>query len=98
MEEGLKLAGQYGFPLVVAVYFLWRDLRREKKTEQREKALADRLTVLEDRLHELQSDTIRECTAALTALDKRPCLWKASASGHHAVPLGPAHSGAVPAT
>ena len=89
MEETLKamlqLIAQYGFPVVVAMYFLWRDLSRERVSAKREERLAGRLTEMEDRLNDLLTTTIKENTAALGELAKRPCLLPPTASGHHVV-------------
>ena len=69
---------QYGLPLALVVFFIWRDWKREN-------SMATRIDSLQKDIRDILKDLVTKCTAALVdntnamntlviALEKRPCF------------------------
>ena len=79
METWLILAlKQYGLPIALVAFFIWRDWKRET-------VMIARINKLQDEIRDILKDLVMKCTTALVAntnamnklvetLDKRPCF------------------------
>lgn len=85
LEKIFTVLGQYGLPLCLVVYFLYRDHVREQRTVKKEDAMVDRIQALEKEMRDLLMDLIEKTHAIIVAnseamqdwlkvLQVRPCL------------------------
>ena len=72
------LIKQYGLPIALVAFFIWRDWKRET-------GMTNRINKLQDEIRDILKDLVTKCTAALVdntnamnklieTLDRRPCF------------------------
>ena len=79
------MIGQYGLPVVLVVYFIWRDYVREQRAVAKEAELICHIQSLEQEMRELLMDLVAKTSGIIVAnsvamqdwlkvLQIRPCL------------------------
>jgi len=81
----LELIAQYGLPIVLVVYFIWRDYEREKRNNLKESAMQAHVQGLEKEMRSLLINLVERTSCIIVAnsqamqdwlavLKIRPCL------------------------
>lgn len=78
MKLVIRIIGEYGLPIALVVFFIWRDWKREKDMTLRIRTLEDEVRTIYRELVErvlnvitTNSETMR---SSITVFSSRPCL------------------------
>ena len=85
LDKIFMLVGQYGLPIVLVAYFIWRDYVREQRAVAKEAELICHIQGLEQEMRELLMDLVAKTSSIIVAnsvamqdwlkvLQIRPCL------------------------
>lgn len=65
MQELLDLATQYGIPIVLVIFFVWKDFKREERMNIRTEDLERRIEELEKEMRTILKDQVAKSTAVI---------------------------------